>query len=122
MGLRLREMEASEMLDVVHYFFDQDNNYSTAEQAEAHSLIRRAVFRDWYGKEYRYGVPEKNNSLGEQQFIPNDVGEDLEESITPVDPFKKASSAGQSKPFVPTTDFDDRSSKPFGSILDAPLG
>lgn len=111
------------MLDVIHYFFDQDNNYQTAEQAEAQSMIRRSVFKEWYGKEYKYGVPEKKNDFGEQSFVATDFDETTPDTdVTPVDPFKKARGEGQIKTFIPATDFDASSSKPFGSTLDAPLG
>lgn len=110
------------MLDVIHYFFDQDNNYSTAEQAEAHSAVRRAVFREWYGTAYRYGIPEKTQAFGEQAFFATEE-DNTNSEVVPVDPFKKVRKTEEApKPFIPATDFNENSDKPFGSVLDAPIG
>jgi hypothetical protein len=118
-------MEASEMLDVIHYFFDQDMNYSTAEQAEAHSNMRSSVFREFYHTEYVYGINNsKNSEFGQSSYVSADFDLSSEEQVVPLDPFKKSqeSVAKEVKPYVPATNFNNDSEKPFGSILDSPLG
>ena len=88
-------MEASDMLDVVHYFLDEDLRYTTLEELKIHGNVRNTVFGDFYGIKYKYSMSEDSSSA---------VG---------------ASDA--TKPYIPPTEVNPDSPAPFGSVLDAPL-
>jgi hypothetical protein len=94
-------MELRDMLDVVHYFFEEDSRYSSAEEAEAVSSVRSALYGDMYGTSYRYGIKSKNgkSSAGDTYSDPDEV-----------------------KPYIPPTQFDANAANPFGAVLDAPIG
>lgn len=99
----------SEMLDVLHYYMETDFRVSTAEQAEARDKTRAIIYKDLYKKEYKFN--SKNNNYSQT----NASG--LEESFGSEDPLK-----GPTKSYTPPTDFNASSEKPFGDILDSPLG
>lgn len=108
-------MEASEMLDVLHYLFEEDLLGGHPELAEAKTDIRTMIYRDLYRDTYNYGIEgsgKKYNGTGES--LPK---EGLYEDLRPFDPL-----AGPTKPYTPPTDFDGESPLPFGSVLDGPLG
>lgn len=86
------------MLDVLHYYFDEDMRYGSLEAAELHSSVRTQMFGVMYGTTYRYGVGQNRT-----------VGSDGEERPTV-------------KPYVPPTEFDADAADPFGGVLDAPIG
>ncbi len=87
------------MLDVVHYFFEQDSRFTTAEEAESLSALRSRVYESLYDRPYNYAVSSSRNK-NSQNF-----GGD-----------------GELKPYIPPTDFDADSPLPFGDVLDAPIG
>jgi len=51
-GLRLEEMELSDMLDVIHYFYEEDLNYASVEQAQMTDARRVTLFKQLYGIDY----------------------------------------------------------------------
>jgi hypothetical protein len=99
LGLNLGELEVSQMLDLIHYFFEEDSRFSTAEEAEAVSQMRSVIYGMLYGTTYKYKVGKSSNS---------NVGEGF--------------NTGETKPYIPPTEFDADSYLPFGNTLDAPLG
>jgi hypothetical protein len=113
-GLKLSGMEASDMLDVLHYFFEDDMNYSTGEQAEARDKTRSAVYRELYGSNYRYSIGANKDRT--RASDPSDFTPEEDAAITPFETEK------DTKPYVAPTPFDPTSAKPFGKVLDAPLG
>lgn len=89
------------MLDVLHFFFEQDSRYSSAEEAEAVSASRTALYKEFYGIDYRYKLKARSaNSNNSSSY------DDLDEI----------------KPYIPPTEFNPNSPNPFGKILDAPIG
>jgi hypothetical protein len=112
-------MEASEMVDVLHYYFEEDLSVSTAEQQQARSESRSVVYRTLYGKPYKYATP---NSGGTSMYsadgskLPDDGFYSDLSIFDPSEDVKKPV-----KPFVPATDMDADSPLPFGKVLDAPL-
>lgn len=97
LGLNLGEMEMTQMLDIIHYFFEDDSRYSSAEEAEAVSEFRAVIYGMLYGTTYKYKTSSKSgNSM--RQYGVDEV-----------------------KPYIPPTDFDPDMSTPFGSVLDAPF-
>lgn len=108
------------MLDTIHYFFEDDLNMSTAEQAEARDKSRSAIYREFYKRPYAHatGVSAKGGSK-----VANTTEFDVDEEVAmdaPIDPFSPSKQA--TKPYVAPTNFDANAAKPFGSVLDAPLG
>lgn len=106
-------MEASDMTDVLHFFFEEDLLISTAEEMEAKSAIRTSIYQSMYGETYKYGYKNtsRTSTAGLDGF--------QEEDIVPFDP---TSPPKPTRPYVPTTEFDSESPLPFGKTLDAPLG
>lgn len=90
-------MEASEMLDVLHYFFEEDNNFISQEHAIITERRRIRLYRNMYGVEYPYAVIEKAAS-------------------------ESSENGEQVKPYIEPTEFDPDSSNPFGAVLDSPIG
>jgi hypothetical protein len=120
------EMEVSDMLDVIHYFFEEDLRFSSSEQAEAQSKMRTEMYRTMYDVEYKYPIVTSSAQQGSRGGMTANLDLDLEhedeESVTareikPFDPLKPPT-----KVYVPATSFDADSPTPFGKTLDAPLG
>ena len=101
----------SEMLDVLHYYMEEDYNVSTQEQIDSRSNVRKVIYKNMYNREYKFPAGEKNNSSRVTAS-----GLDLDD-VVPVDPLKVPT-----KSYVPPTDFNPDLVKPFGDVLDAPLG
>lgn len=103
-GLKLAEMDISDMLDVIHYFYEEDFNYSTVEQAQMTDARRIHVFESLYKTKYHYAAPKtKESSSGPDGTDYDYDGQEI-------------------KPFVPATDFNPEAANPFGGLLDAPIG
>lgn len=85
------------MLDVVHYYFDEDMRFSSLDEARMHSIVRKQLFEELYDIKYRYGLDSKTTPSGD--YAEGDV-----------------------KPFIPATEVDSDAPNPFGAILDAPIG
>ena len=113
-------MKASDMLDVLHYFFEDDMNYASAEQADARDRTREIIYQDFYNHKYAYSNTQSgtgvNYSAGGQNFTVDLSSDEQDEKIEAFDPMKKPP-----KPFVPATQVNAASPKPFGSALDEPL-
>jgi len=107
-------MEASDMLDVLHYFFEEDvKTISTGEQSQAIDSMRTELYQ-LYGQTYRYGAKKGGStSTGGRAYVTGDYEFPAD---VPLDP-----SAQRTKPFVPATEFNPESSMPFGGVLDSPL-
>jgi hypothetical protein len=102
-------MDMSDMLDVLHYYMETDFNTSSAEQSEARDKVRSIIYKSLYNKEYRF-KPNSNN-------YSQTSADGFEQDISVFDPEK-----GPTKSYIPPTDFNPDSEKPFGDVLDAPLG
>lgn len=100
------------MVDVMHYFMEEDMRYSSAEQAEAVSGYRTQLYL-LYGKPYKYGIA--GNKKSGRNYIPKNASPD--EGFD--DPLFNQ---GETKPYIPPTEFNPNSALPFGMNLDAPLG
>jgi hypothetical protein len=117
-------MEASNMLDVLHYFMEEDLvRFGTGEHMEAASSVRSTIYRTMYKRDYSYAVSSSSGSGSSRMTYadgsPVDFSEDGLSDITPFDPLDTAKS---SKPFIPPTNFNPDAELPFGKNLDAPLG
>lgn len=98
-GIRLEELEASEFLDVVHYFFEEDSSFSTPEEAVATTKMRKKFYELFYEKEYIYGISDEELKKYESSGVDEDGV----------------------KPYIPPTEFNPESASPFGAVLDAPI-
>lgn len=99
------------MLDVLHYFYEEDLNYASVEAAQMAEARRVTIFKQLYNEEYRYASSATaNKSAGtfNGQY-------DFDDPV-PFDP-KKA----PTKPYFPPTQMDADSMDPFGGVLDAPI-
>lgn len=106
------------MLDVLHVFFEESFSHATDEHAQRISATREAVYQTLYGREYPY--PYKRES-SKKEFDP--------ESLDTIDDFNltepeeiKVFNPKKPKKYVAPTNFNGESDKPFGGILDAPIG
>jgi hypothetical protein len=116
--VNLLEMDASDTLDVIHYFFEEDNTkHSTGEHAEASSKFRTNFYK-MYNVDYAYkyeGGGGRGNADGRRYIDP--ATNDFDNDVTPVD-----LSSLPLKPYTPATDFNPVSNMPFGDALDGPVG
>lgn len=99
-GINLKEMDMSDMLDVIHFFFEEDSRYLSQEEVESVSATRTQLYETLYGTTYNYKVKARSNTGSVSTGIP-----DIDEV----------------KPYIPPTEFDPGSSNPFGNLLEAPL-
>jgi len=106
--VRLEELDAADMLDVIHYIYEEDMNYLSQEQAQMVENRRVAIWNTLYGYPYRYTVFKKSNEFGDGDI----------EDFTPFDPTQK----GNVKPYIPPTEFSGDDNDPFGGLLDSPIG
>jgi hypothetical protein len=114
-------MEASDMLDVLHYFFEDDLNYSTPEQAEARDKMRNSLYGQLYQTTYRYATGANSNanakardfSIEDEEVQPVELKERKIDSFNPAVP---------PKPYVAPTAVNPNAARPFGNVIDAPLG
>ena len=105
------------MVDVLHYYFEEDLNVSTAEAQQARSETRSVVYGTLYGIPYKYKVAGSGSSnFADGSQIPTDGYYGDDDDIKPFDPMNNVTKA-----YVPATEMDADSPLPFGKILDAPL-
>lgn len=104
------------MLDVIHYYFEEDLMVSSREEAESKSQVRSVIYRDLYNQTYKYGVKNAGQSYNyNNDSYPSEgfVGTTDEKIADPMKPPTRA--------FVPATEVNPDSPLPFGKIVDAPL-
>lgn len=111
-GLQLSSMPAGDMLDVLHYFFEDDLDYASAEQAEARDTTRDTLYQELYNSSYKYS--RKGRNTYEPAMIKD---ADMTQEKIP-EPFNPAE---RPKAYVAPTAFDADAVKPFGAVLDAPF-
>jgi hypothetical protein len=55
-GVKLKELDASDMLDVIHYILEEDMTPAFVEdEAKAKVKIRSVIYREMYGVTYNSG-------------------------------------------------------------------
>lgn len=115
-NVRLAELDSRDLVDVLHYMFEDDTAYASAEQAEARSTIRELLYRDLYNKTYKYAFNKSSGSAntGSQRLadfdIPDTVQDDIKQRPTPQ---KQAT-----KPYIRPTDLSEES---LSRVLQPPL-
>lgn len=114
-------MNASDLLDVLHYFMEEDMDYTSGEQLEGQSSLRSRLYRNLYDTEYPYATAKtKNNNIVELEFGPENDAVEPANELDDIKPFNPRA-ASPRKAYVPPTTFDGGAELPFGSTLDAPL-
>jgi hypothetical protein len=109
-GIRLEELEARDMLDVIHYLFEDSAIAFSAEHFESRNNVRNIVYPSMYGTPYKYG--DKSSNGGDYGF------DDLDEPVNFSPDIQT-----ETKPYFPPTDFNPDAANPFGGALrEAPLG
>lgn len=108
------------MLDVLHYFLEDDFRYSSEYEPLYKDNFRKNIYKSLYGVEYKYmSNEEEEKDLSNDNIAGLDGPEEPlepEEIIEPFNP-RKASV----KPYIEPTQVTD-GQLPFGSILDQPMG
>jgi hypothetical protein len=61
-GIRLEELETRDMLDVLHYLFEEDLSVYSAEQLESKNKIRQSLYPILLGQTYKYASKKDYNS------------------------------------------------------------
>lgn len=110
------------MLDVLHYFFEEDLFYSTVEQAEGRDRSRVAIYQDFYNSSYVYSAAASSTASGRgftKNFDDHEfMSEEEEVKIVPFDPLQKQKAV---KPFIRPTAVNAAADQPFGNTLDGPI-
>ena len=114
-GINLKELEVSDMLDVIHYLFEQDATITSEEEFETKNSVRDVIYETVYGRNFAYSTKKsKNFNTADGQYSSEPF--DAEGNYIP-------SKTNNVKPYVPPTNFNPDSENPFGGILrEAPLG
>lgn len=89
------------MLDVIHFFFEEDSRYRSQEEIQTVSAIRTQVYESLYGINYPYKVKSQATSSNN---------------------FSDVDDVNSVKPYMAPTEFDPESTNPFGKTLEPPLG
>ncbi len=106
-GIKLEELEIRDMLDVLHYLFEDDLSVYSAEHFESKNKVRKSVYPILLGKPYKFSMDEspKNQYDFDDYSMPT---QKIDRSV---------------KPYMPPTNFNPDAPNPFGSALrEAPLG
>jgi hypothetical protein len=68
-------METSDMLDVIHVFFEEDMLPTWEHGPEVKSKMRTSLYRSMYGTEYKYGFSSSQGRNAEWDYSdPSDTG------------------------------------------------
>lgn len=111
-------MDASDMLDVLHYLMEEDT-HRDREAASAQTEARKVLYKELYNREYKYGYEGKKSSGTDFDNLDSPAsGWGEYDDLQPFDP----SARQDVKPYVPPTEFDPDSADPFGGLLDGPVG
>jgi hypothetical protein len=117
-GIQLSGMEASDMLDVIHYIFEEDTTQESEQALKSQSETRDLLYSVMYERPYKYKYTASAPASDERKYI--DDPEDEIDDVADIEPFNPRKN--QPKGYLPPTDFDPASPMPFGKGLDAPMG
>jgi hypothetical protein len=112
-GIRLPALDAADMLDVIHYIYEDDLFVAGEGMIEAKDKARSVIYSEMYGRTYKHGADQ-------DMRMPEDLplNDELDLPV-PVDP--KAMSS-RPKAYTPATKFNPNAANPYVGVLDAPLG
>jgi hypothetical protein len=110
-GLDLKELEVSDMLDVVHYLFEEDAVISSEAEFETKNNARDIIYETVYERKFAYSSKKKKD-FDEYSSEPFDKDGNYVPSTT-----------NYVKPYIPPTNFDPDASNPYSGVLrETPLG
>lgn len=118
-GLDLTEMEASDMLDVLHYLMEEEMIRQHVDQVDIPGAVRDYLYWELYGVRYPYYTPVGGRRYASASGELDELDDPLD-GVAPFDP--KAESAKPVKAYTPPTAVDPDALNPFGSALESPLG
>lgn len=110
--VKLAEMDAADMLDVIHFLYEEDMAYSTPEEQQYADHRRVSIWNSLYKIPYKYSATKENADIFSGLSDSDDI------DFTPF----SASRSNTVKPYFPPTDFSAEDGDPFGGVLDAPIG
>jgi len=117
-GLDLREMEASSMLDVLHYLMEEEMIRQHHSGVDVPGAVRDYLYKELYGTEYPYYTP-----VGNKRYTASGDIDALDDPLDGIEPFNpKNSESAPARPYTPPTPIDPDAQQPFGALLDSPLG
>ena len=114
-GLDLKELEVSDMLDVIHYLFEEDAVISSEAEFETKNNARDIIYETVYDRKFAYSAKKKKDF--------DEYSDDYSS-----EPFDKSgnyvpSTKNYVKPYIPPTNFDPDASNPYSGVLrETPLG
>jgi hypothetical protein len=133
-GMELSKMEVSDMLDVIHVIFEDENSYDSEDQMKSRLKMREILYESLYQQpfQYKYVEPKKTGSNSYGSF---DEPDELLEAPRTQD-FSNLDGTEGLKPFNPrknstqrkVQNIEDIDAKPFdpgqfsGTFLEGPLG
>lgn len=115
-GVKLRTLDAPDLLDVLHYMYETDLFTATSEMLDARDKARSMIYEQMYGTVYPYDSSKVTDD-GDDVYGPP-LGED-EDLPVPMNPKAMTS---RPKAYTPATKFNPDAVNPYGGVLDAPLG
>lgn len=108
-------MGARDALDVIHVIFEEDLMAATKEEIDNKHIVRKRLYRELYDTTYKYGVDSADESYNYSTASDGFIGEPEDDKVEK--PTKQAK-----KPYIPPTDINPNSTKPFGKMIEPPLG
>ena len=116
-GVDLMSLSSPDLLDVIHYMFEDDLGASTEEEVDAKDKYRIRIYEDLYERPYNYASPK--NSGANRAFDPNlpPFDDPVNEGDFEPEGIQKATKA-----YTPPTAFNEGAANPYHGVLDAPLG
>lgn len=99
-GVRLKKLEASEMVDVIHAMYEDDNTVTNEVEYRVKHAVRKNLYSVAYDREYRFGDVDSTSEYADADGV----------QVT------------ASKPYIPPTQVNADSARPYGAALDSPVG
>lgn len=114
------------MLDVLHFYFEDEHTYTSEEHMYSKLKLRESIYEGMYGVNFKYKAPPRKGDTGVTRYGGTPTSQDLEnleieDDLSGLKPFNPRENQ-PTKPQIKATAFDPDADRPFGSILDAPLG
>lgn len=111
MNIQLAKMEVSDMLDILHVIFEDDNSYSSEDEMKSKLKMREILYEDVYGWPFRYKYREPKNARNRN--LPSDY-DALDEPLGPpaTQDFSNLGDINDLKPFNPRAQQPQKRKKP----------
>jgi hypothetical protein len=117
-------MNAEALLDILHYLFEEDLMASASGYPETtlrKDGIRKTLYEKIYDRAYRVPgsqEPDSEPIPGTAHGSDGDNDDDLDRELQEL----AAMQVTARKKYIPPTDMDPSKAKPFGDVLDGPMG